>query len=398
MNALVTGGVKGIGEALVRELVSLGYQVTVFDIEKKDDAPHVNYVQVDISRHDQVERACASLPKLDLLINNAAIQTVGNLYSFSPEDWEKTLAVNVNGTFYVTQCVLASLKPRTGQIVIMGSVHGHLPRLGKYAYDASKAALEMMTKEFAAGLAENGIRVNMVEIGATATPMNLSFQTDQDEVREAKAKVPLGIILQPEDVARAVVALTQESFRYMTGSILTYDGGRSLGVYPLQKNKETNTIPANTTEPIIYRHDVFIAYHGSNDISGSYRKAAELRDRLQASYSLDCYLFPVGQSRNFGQTPFESAVSRCVVFVANETLKLGGPGSLVSEDIKNELAAYPGEALFLYCTGGLSVQEAQMVDKRTYKHANFAERDYPSAPTAMKALGDAIIVAIASLK
>src|SRR5574344_2803927 len=217
MIAVVTGGAGGIGAAIVELLSQEGYVVYVLDLQRKTDQGNVHYLVCDIADDGKVLSCLSPLPPVDLLINNAAYQSVGNLLSFSHENWRKTFEVNVNGAFYVTQAVLEKMKPG-GQILFLGSVHGSVPRLGKYAYDASKAALEMMCKEFAGAVAERGIRVNMVEVGATATEMNASFKVDASEREKAQEKVPLGVIFEPMDVARSVVALTHAEFRYLTRS------------------------------------------------------------------------------------------------------------------------------------------------------------------------------------
>lgn len=385
MIAVVTGGAGGIGAAIVELLSQEGYVVYVLDLQRKTDQGNVHYLVCDIADDGKVLSCLSHLPPVDLLINNAAYQSVGNLLSFSHENWRKTFEVNVNGAFYVTQAVLEKMKPG-GQILFLGSVHGSVPRLGKYAYDASKAALEMMCKEFAAALAEREIRVNMVEVGATATEMNASFRVDASEREKAQEKVPLGVIFEPMDVAQSVVALTHPEFRYLTGSIVVYDGGRSLGVYPLDKSKENDSIPAPIKGPVDYRYDVFIAYHGSFDNGGSYRKAVQLRNVLEGDFGFSCFLYEVGKDYRFKDTPFVSLLCRSLVFVVNENIKLSGDGSLLSEDIKNELHAYQGEDIIFFCTGSMGSKEADYLDARGYKRVIYAECEFPSFHATVEAL------------
>jgi NAD(P)-dependent dehydrogenase (short-subunit alcohol dehydrogenase family) len=394
MNALVTGGAEGIGAAIVELLLQKGYQVYVLDLqEKQSNRPDLFYFTCDIADEGRVHACMARVPDLDLVVNNAAYQTSENLFSFSHEHWKRTIDVNLNGTFYVTQESLGHLKPG-GQILIMGSIHGSVPRLGKYAYDASKAALEMMTKEFAGALADRGIRVNMVEVGATYTTMNASFQSDDQERQSAQEKVPLDVILKPEDVAKVVVALTQSDFRYMTGSVFVYDGGRALGIYPIETTKENSDLPLADKGDASYQHDVFIAYHGSSANNGSYSKAVELKRRLSSDYGFDCFLFDVGQQYDYKKTPYISARSRAVVFVVNENIKRNVDGSLLSQDIKNELAAYTGDTYIIFCTGTMHSKEADNIDSRSYKSVAYAECEFVSFAAAVEAVANRLKVAL----
>jgi 2,3-dihydro-2,3-dihydroxybenzoate dehydrogenase len=385
MIAVVTGGAEGIGAAIARLLVKEGYTVYVLDIAEKSNQPGLFFKKCDIAKDHEVLSCLSSIPNIDLLINNAAYQSIGNLYSFSHEEWRRTIDVNVNGTFYVTQAAIEKMNPGA-QIIILGSIHGSVPRLGKFAYDASKAALEMMTKEFAGALADRRIRVNMVEIGATFTDMNASFNTDAQEKESAQEKVPLSVIFQPDDVAQAVCALTHNEFRFMTGSVVVYDGGRSLGIYPIEHVKENDSLPSFSDAPKEYLYDVFIAYHGSFDNGGSYRKAQQLKNVLEGDYGFKCFLYEVGKDYCFKDTPFISAVSRAVVFVVNENVRLSGDGSLLSEDIKNELKAYRGDDYVFFCTGTMRSEEVNYLDSRGFKRVSFAECEFPSFHDAVEAL------------
>ena len=136
----------------------------------------------------------------------------------------RSINTNINGTFY---CIKEAAKiMRVGSIVNISSLYSHKVRLNKYSYDASKAAIQRMSEEFALALAPN-IRINTIEPGAMDTPMNQIFT--QSEIREDVIKrIPLGRIGTGEDVAKGVLFLCSDDADYITGSTLKVDGGRGL--------------------------------------------------------------------------------------------------------------------------------------------------------------------------
>lgn len=224
--AIVTGGADGIGLAIVKELVRLRYQVVLLDKkELKEKIENINYFNVDINDLDLIDKILSQYESFDLLVNNAAIQNVKEFMDYSDKEIDEVINTNLLSLMKLTRRVVERMNAG-GQVINLGSVHSVLPRKHKLTYDVSKAGLDMFTKGLALELAQR-IRVNSVNIGATISPMNSVFE-DEVVMEEAKKKVPMDHIFIPEEIARVVVSLLSDDFKYMTGSIFVYDGGRSL--------------------------------------------------------------------------------------------------------------------------------------------------------------------------
>jgi NAD(P)-dependent dehydrogenase (short-subunit alcohol dehydrogenase family) len=224
--ALVTGGADGIGLEIVKELVKLGFQVIVFDKKQmKENIENVFYHEVDINDMKIVDSCLTNYSSLDLLVNNAAIQYVKPFADNSDLELEEVINTNLLSLMKITRRCL-KLLINGSQIINISSVHSVLPRKNKLSYDVSKAGLDMFTKSLALQLAPH-VRVNSVNIGATFSPMNSVFENE--ELREeSKNKVPMNHIFEANEIAKVVVSLLGETYRNMTGSIIVYDGGRSL--------------------------------------------------------------------------------------------------------------------------------------------------------------------------
>jgi NAD(P)-dependent dehydrogenase (short-subunit alcohol dehydrogenase family) len=223
----ITGGANGIGYAICELYLKKGFEVYTIDVKKPDYLdPKIHFDLVDIKDSHAVESYVNSLNQIDILINNAAIQIEEPFIQSSYESMKKVIDTNILGTLSVTHQMIPKLN-KDAQIINIGSIHGSIPRKNKMTYDMSKAALEVMTKELALELAPN-IRVNQLNIGATLTPMNQIFNENENKLKEAASKVPLQHIFTPEEIAEVIYELTTDTFRFMTGSIITYDGGRSL--------------------------------------------------------------------------------------------------------------------------------------------------------------------------
>ena len=183
---------------------------------------------MDLSDYEQVQAMFKQIQEdygsLDILVNNAALQIEASFNEVDVQDWKAVINTNLNGTFY---CIKEASKiMHRGSIVNISSLYSHKVRLNKFSYDASKAAIQRMSEEFALALAPH-IRINTIEPGAIDTPMNQIFT--QAEVREAILKrIPLGRIGTGDDIAKAVVFLCSKDADYITGSTLKVDGGRGL--------------------------------------------------------------------------------------------------------------------------------------------------------------------------
>ncbi|MGM0613771.1 MAG: SDR family NAD(P)-dependent oxidoreductase [Bacteroidota bacterium] len=233
-NAVVTGGSRGIGLALAKSLVESG--VKVLSLDKVDPPKKISnnslftHIHCDLENFEQLKKCIkvlkSKIESIDYLINNAAIQYVASLNDYTERMWDEVLDVNLKAPFFLIKMLLEKMGGDT-RIINVSSVHGAHPRPNKYSYDISKAGLNMLTKELAIELAPYGIKINTVAVGATRTPMNNMFQ-DEDLLKAAEEKIPLGRVSEAEEVARFIKIILDKNNAYLTGSIIYFDGGRSL--------------------------------------------------------------------------------------------------------------------------------------------------------------------------
>ena len=227
---LITGGSSGIGQEIAQLALDKHIHVMILDIqEPKIKSEFLTYYQCDLSKINEIDSVLNQIMnkqiKIDYLINNAAIQYVKPFESLDMDEWDHVFNVNLKAAVYLTH-QLSKQMIDGDSILNISSVHGEKPRENKYAYDASKAALNMFSKESALILAKRGIRVNVLSLGATKTPMNDNFR-DKMMYDEAVKKIPLGEVADAKEVAKFALYLLLE-VNYATGSIFTLDGGRSL--------------------------------------------------------------------------------------------------------------------------------------------------------------------------
>lgn len=238
--ALVTGGQQGIGEAIAQALAGAGYDVVIADLHTDTSGTEfaqawgteqqVLCLSADIANQEQVESLFDSIDKHfgqapEVLINNAAVQVWSSFMDLSLEDWERTLRVNLTGTFIMTQR-FARRRQRAGGggvIINMGSGCNQLAFPNLVSYTASKGGVEMLTKVAALELGAMGIRVNCVAPGAIETDRT---RAETDTYAESWSPLtPLARVGDVNDVADAVVALASGSMRYVSGQTLNVDGG-----------------------------------------------------------------------------------------------------------------------------------------------------------------------------
>jgi NAD(P)-dependent dehydrogenase (short-subunit alcohol dehydrogenase family) len=223
---LITGAARGIGYAIAKIFNEEGYKVFAVDKDPVVSSfpSSIIFEKIDVRDEEAVKALIEHLPKIDILINNAAIQYEKPYSQTSAKEFKNVVDTNLVGTFIVTKIVSSIMKK--GLVINVGSVHSTLPRKNKMAYDASKAGLRILTQEFALELAIQGIRVNAIEFGAVDTPMNAdSLKDNREKIAE---RVLMGHIFRPKEIATAIYRLASDDFQYMNGSIVVYDAGRSL--------------------------------------------------------------------------------------------------------------------------------------------------------------------------
>ena len=240
--AIVTGGAMGIGRACAEEFAKRGAAVMIVDTnesagrETAKELPGgcVSYVCGDISRASDAERAVAAAVDrfggVDILVNNAGIQTFGDVLTTSEDTWDRTLSVNLKGHWLMSRSAVPEmLKRGKGAIVNVSSVQGLACQRNVLAYATSKHAMIGLTRSMAVDLAARGIRVNCVCPGTVDTPM-IRWIIGQDVEPERLERTlnrmhPIGRIGEAREIAEVIAFLASDRASFMTGSIVTVDGG-----------------------------------------------------------------------------------------------------------------------------------------------------------------------------
>ncbi len=238
--ALVTGGARGIGRAISLCLSEKGWQVylTCLENEQEDAQEVCSLIQtkggkarsfvLDIRDHNSISQLYKEYIKdqvlLDVLVNNAGIAKDGLIVRLKSEDWADVIQVNLNGTFYCLQeAAKIMLRQRYGRIINISSLVGLSGNPGQANYSSSKAGIVGLTKSAALELAPRGITVNAVAPGFIETEMTGKLD---DEVKEKYLdKIPMKRYGTPEDVARTVAWLASEDAGYITGQVISVNGG-----------------------------------------------------------------------------------------------------------------------------------------------------------------------------
>jgi 3-oxoacyl-[acyl-carrier protein] reductase len=241
--AVITGSGRGIGKAIAMKLAENGATLVINDVG--DSAPaeqtvseiknlnrQAMAIMADVSSSTDVskmmETAIAAYGKVDILVNNAGITRDQLTMKMTDEEWDKVLAIDLKSVFLCTRAVLRPmLKQRSGRIISMSSVVGIIGNAGQANYAAAKAGIIGFTKTIAKEVASRGITVNAVAPGFIDTPMT---QVLPEERKQALMNnIPLGYLGTPRDIAETVAFLASEEARYITGQVISVDGGISLG-------------------------------------------------------------------------------------------------------------------------------------------------------------------------
>lgn len=240
--ALITGASRGIGRAIAIAMAKEGADVAVNYLDEPDNAAEVCAditragrqgiaVQADVSRRDQVEGMISTvwngLGPLDILINNAGIETIVGVCDLTDDQWSEVNDVNLRGPWLCSQTFARRLVDagRGGAIVNLGSVQAGLSLPGRTHYAPTKRGVEGLTANLAAELAEHHIRVNCIHPGVIETAMTQWVMTDPDALETVVGKIPLARVGQPEEVAPMAIMLASDDASYITGQHIYVDGG-----------------------------------------------------------------------------------------------------------------------------------------------------------------------------
>ncbi|HLJ47714.1 MAG TPA: SDR family oxidoreductase [Bryobacteraceae bacterium] len=227
--ALVTGGSRGIGRAICQRLASEGVDVIVHYHRNRAAAEEVGdmrLVQADLASPTDIERMFASLDgqPLDILVNNAGVWKGSPLGSTSLEAMNEIIDTNLKGPFWVMQCALPLLKDGA-RIVNISSVAARTGVVGRSLYGATKAAIDSLTRSWAAELAPRKILVNAVAPGYVTTGMTAEHFNDVATLQRALDRHPLGRLGTAEDIADVVAFLCSDDARFITGQCINVSGG-----------------------------------------------------------------------------------------------------------------------------------------------------------------------------
>ena len=240
--AIVTGGNSGIGMAIVLELAKQGAAVVIDYVAHPEATAALEQqllalgdraigVQADVSRIDELERlfaaAITGFGRIDIMVNNAGVETRTSVLETSEEQYDRVLAINLKSAFFGTQLAARRMIAQGGggRIINISSVHEDWPMPGNTAYCVSKGGMRMLTRTAGVELAAHGILVVGVGPGAVATPINKATMLDQAALAKLEGAIPLGRLARPEEIAALVAFLAGSNASYMTATTVFADGG-----------------------------------------------------------------------------------------------------------------------------------------------------------------------------
>ena len=238
--ALVTGGARGIGLAIVEALAERGDRVTIADVDLdratqsaaglEARGHRVAAVALDVTDVEQVHRVLGEVDAetpLTTVVCNAGLGMLGGVLETSEEEYDRVIAVNLKGVFFTMQAALRLMVPRgTGSVVSISSTSGFTASSTPMAvYDLSKAAVRMLTTAAARETGRTGVRVNAVAPGTVGTDLVREVLSEDAIARLSDERIPLGRLAEPREIAAAVAWLSSDAASYVTGHTLVADGG-----------------------------------------------------------------------------------------------------------------------------------------------------------------------------
>ena len=240
--AIVTGGNSGIGKAIVLALAKEGANITIDYVSHPDATDELEKrivaigdraigVNADVSRVADLERLIAAtieaFGRLDIMVNNAGVETRTSILDTTEAQYEKVLNVNLKSAFFGTQLAAKQMIKQGGggHIINISSVHEDWPMPGNTAYCLSKGGMRMLTRTAGVELAPHNILVVGVGPGAVATPINLVEMRDPASMAKLDSAIPLGRMAQPEEIASVVALLAGTAASYITATTVFADGG-----------------------------------------------------------------------------------------------------------------------------------------------------------------------------
>ena len=240
--AIVTGGNSGIGMAIVLELARQGANVVIdyvahpeateaLEKQLRDLGDRVIGVMADVSKVDQlqnlVDAAVKEFGRVDIMVNNAGVETRTSVLDTTEQQYEKVMAINLKSAFFGTQLAAKQMLKQGGggRIINITSVHEDWPMPGNTAYCLSKGGMRMLTRTAGVELAPHNILVVGVGPGAVTTPINLTTMNDPALMKRLDDAIPLGRMAKPEEIASLVAFLAGDGASYITATTIFADGG-----------------------------------------------------------------------------------------------------------------------------------------------------------------------------
>ena len=235
--ALVTGGTRGIGEAICIELQAAGYQVVANyggnderarEFNERTGIPVYKFDVGDLAMCQQViGKIEAEVGPIEVLVNNAGITRDGTMHKMDYDQWYDVMRTNLGSCFFVTRCVIEGMRERKfGRIVNIGSINGQAGQYGQVNYAAAKSGIHGFTKALAQEGASIGITVNAIAPGYVATDMVKAVP--EHVLEKIVARIPVGRLGEASDIARGVKFLVSDDADFITGSTLSINGGQHM--------------------------------------------------------------------------------------------------------------------------------------------------------------------------